>query len=785
MRQYQHLVEELTTDEKISLVSGHGMWRTSPVKRLGIPSIVMSDGPNGLRYSPGQADEVRAGADFSDFISMVSERRAKATAVRETEPATCFPTASLVATTWDPGLAEQLGRAMGQESRLFGVSALLGPGMNLRRTPLAGRSSEYYSEDPVLTAAMASGVVGGVQSQGVGACIKHFAANNSEIERTSMDSVMEDRALHDVYLRAFELTIRASGPWMIMTSYNRIDNVNVAQNRRLLTGILRDLWGYEGTVVSDWHGITDRPASLIAGNDLDMPQSRNRIATLEAAVEDGRVTDEQLSLAVGRVLSMLEKVEAGGIEAAPLPEVDEVFSSSHRVAGAAAAEGTVLLKNDGVLPLSLTSAPRILVLGEGASEPLIQGFGSARMVPVHLDIPLEKLRERVGSDRVAYVPGIEHSRERVAVQRDLIRRAVAEADVAIVFAHTPQSRGGENADRSDLGLDEGYDDLIAEVTATGMPTVVVLTVPDAVCMPWLEQVSAVLAPFYAGQAMGEAVARLLFGEANPSGKLATTFPARAQDLPGYLTYPGEAGKHLYAEGPYSGYRSYDVRGIGPLFPFGFGLSYTSFQISDLDVTSPQIRAGQEFRCEVTVENVGDRDGAEVVQLYFTVPWAGRPESPQLAGFQKVKVKAGERVRVELVVPADRFSLWDAHRQRRILPPGPAQVLVGNSSAHLPLSASVDIRETAPGWRPMRRDTEPAFVLENPLARKAVVEFIAGELSLNVTEADAVLQECKRSFVNTFDTLANRFDLVLDEDEIADQIADVQQEEMRMYPFTEV
>ncbi|WP_150460825.1 beta-glucosidase family protein [Nesterenkonia ebinurensis] len=780
MSRYRKLLEELTTQEKVSLVSGHGMWRTPAVKRLGIPSLVMADGPNGLRYSPSQADE-NADADFSDFISMVNERRAKAAEVRKTEPATCFPTASLVGTAWDPDLAFRLGQAMAAEAALFDVGILLGPGMNLRRTPLAGRTSEYYSEDPILTAVMAAGTVEGLQSRGVGACIKHFAANNSEVERTSMDSVIEERALHDVYLRGFELVIKQARPWMVMSSYNRLSGIQAAQNRWLLSEVLRDLWGFEGVVVSDWHGITDRPASLIAGNDLDMPQSRNRTAKLEAAVNAGEVRQEPLDQSAGRILSLISTVEENqGLRPShSIP--DEVFKDSHEVAHEAAAAGSVLLANDGTLPFDKMKGQRLLVLGEGAAEPIIQGFGSARMTPVHLDIPLEEIKSLAGAEHVDYLPGVVREGDTVIVQGQELRAAAHQADAAVVFAHAPQSKGGENSDRKDLSLDTGYDELIRQAARTGLPTVVVLTVPDAVTMPWLEEVSAVLVPFYAGQAMGRAVAQLLFGQVNPSGKLATTFPQRVEDIPGFHTYPGEAGEHFYSEGPYAGYRSYQVRGVEPLFPFGFGLSYTTFEISHLRMASGAVKAGEELRLMADIENTGNRDGAEVVQVYFILPWANRPTVPQLAAFQKVHLEAGEKKQLSIAVPMDRFSIWDSWRHRRVLPPGPATLYVGNSSQSLPLTGEVAIAETGPAWRPLRRQTEPAFALENPLAREAVTAFIVGKLQMPTAEADAVLQECAKSFVNVFDTLANRFDLVLDEAEIEELIQNVQAQEQELYP----
>ncbi|WP_320779918.1 beta-glucosidase family protein [Streptomyces sp. CRN 30] len=770
----------LTEDEKIQLVSGNGMWRTHSVPRLGVASVVMADGPNGLRFSREQAaDGPEAGADFADFISLVTRRGEAAAAERGPEPATCFPTASTVGTSWDPELARALGDAFAAECRSFGVGVLLGPGMNIRRTPLAGRTSEYYSEDPLLTGVMAAGVTRGLQERGVGACIKHFAANNSEIERTSMDSIIDERALRDIYLRAFERVVRDAEPWAVMSSYNRLNGTQAAQHPWLLTQVLRDEWGYDGLVVSDWHGITDRPASVLAGNDLDMPESPQRIARLRAGVHSGAVPGSALDRAASRVLQLADRASTHASEPVPFDT-----GAHHDLARRIARAGTVLLANNGTLPLDADSTTDVLVLGAGAAEPVIQGFGSARMRPTRVDVPLTEIEQRAGGAvrHLAGVPAGAHTEdERRAALREATE-AAARSGVAIVFAHTPQNSDGENADRADLSLDAGYDELIAAVAAAAPRTVVVLTVPDAVTMPWLSDVDAVLVPFYAGQGMGSAVASLLFGEDSPAGKLTTTFPQRLADVPAFLGYPGEGGRHVYVEGALVGYRGYDERDTAPLFPFGFGLSYTTFALSEVTVDRDTLSDGESLTVSVRVRNTGARAGAEVVQVY------ARPERPrvrsgprELVGFARVELAPDEERTVTIPVTADDLAHWDVTRARRVLDDGPLHLLVGTSSRDLPHDVTVTVRTDVPRWKPLRRHTAPAAALGNPVARRAVAGLLARHLDVDADTADGLLQECRRSFVNVFDTVANRFRLVLDETEIAQVIDQVAADEEVLHP----
>jgi beta-glucosidase len=752
----------MTPEEKLDLVAGHGLWRTTPVERLGLPSIVMTDGPNGVRYSRAQVEESAGGGiDFTAFLALVTDREREAVGQRKVETSTCFPTGSSLACSWDPGLAWAVGEAMAEECAHFGVDALLAPGMNIRRTPLAGRSSEYYSEDPLVTGEIAAGIVAGLQDTGVGACVKHFAANNSEVERTTMNSVIDERALRDVYLRGFRRAIAKSDPVFVMSSYNKLNGVQTSQSEWLLSTVLRDEWGYSGLVVSDWHGIKDRPASLLAGNDLDMPESEMRKDALAAAVADGRVSAEVLDRSAARVVESVQRIAAMR-DRRPSGHLDH-----HDVARRAAAEAIVLLKNDSeTLPLCATAQQRIVVIGPGAEVPVIQGFGSARMIPNTVDVPLVEIRALLPSATVEFHPGFTAEGEPLVPEA---ARLAGDADIAIVFANAPLNADGENVDRADLGLAPGFDDLIASVAASARRTVVVLTVPDAVVMPWLDDVDAVLAPFFAGEGMGAALAQVLVGEVVPSGKLTTTFPRRVSDIPGFLEYPGENGEHRYAEGTFVGYRSYDARGIDPLFPFGFGLSYTRFAYSALRVT-PAVETGGEVEVEFTVSNVGGRAGAEIAQVYaaFANPRVARAR--QLVGFSKLRLEAGESRTVVVRVTADELSYWDTRLGRSVLDDGPITIDVGASSRDTALTGEVIARSDAARVRPLTRETETMFVLDNPASMAAVSGLLQRKLDLAPDDADAMITQCVKSFVGVFDSLANRFRLTFSEGEIADAVA---------------
>jgi beta-glucosidase len=595
----------------------------------------------------------------------------------------------------------------------------------------------------------------------VGASVKHFAANNSEVERTTMDSVIDERALRDVYLAGFRRAIAKSDPVMVMSSYNKLNGVQAAQSAWLLTTVLREEWAYGGLVVSDWHGIKNRPASVNAGNDLDMPESEMRKDALRRAVESGAVQHEELDRSAERVVGAVQRVVGMRSERAA------GHLEHHDVARRAAEESIVLLKNaSATLPLAPDVAQRVVVLGPGAVDPVIQGFGSARMVPSAVDVPFDEL------SRLLPAATVEHHLAFSPEGEPLIGEAVdlaRDAEVAVVFANAPLNTDGENVDRAHLGLAAGFDELIAAVSAVARRTIVVLTVPDAVTMPWLGEVHAVVAPFFAGEGMGSALARVLVGEVVPSGKLTTTFPRRVEDIPGFLEYPGENSIHRYSEGTFVGYRSYDARGVEPLFPFGFGLSYTTFAYSGIRLT-PTVEAGGVVEVEFTVTNTGDRAGAEIAQVYagFVAPRVKRAR--QLVAFTKVRLEAGESREVVLRVNADDLSFWDTRSARSVLDDGEVSFQVGGSSRAIALEGRVLAHTDAVRVRPLQRETETSFVLANPASMTAVSALLQAKLELTAEEADTMILQCVKSFFGVFDSLANRFRLTFTDEEIDGAVA---------------
>ncbi|MDR3517684.1 MAG: glycoside hydrolase family 3 C-terminal domain-containing protein [Azospirillaceae bacterium] len=757
--------------EKIDLLGGHGMWKTKAVARLGIPEIVMTDGTYGVRYSIEQIDnDAPGGQDLEAFLGVVNRRANEVQAAwGQMRPATCFANGSSLASSWDVALAYELGAALARECQALGVHLLLGPGINLRRTPLAGRSYEYYSEDPVLTGDFAAAVINGLQDGGVGASLKHFACNNSEVERTTMDSIVTERALREVYLLGFERAIRKSKPWTVMSSYNKLNGCQAAENGWLLTTVLREAWGYDGVVISDWHGIKDRPAALLAGNDLDMPESQTRKEQLLTALALGSVSVAAVDAACTRVLGLISRAKAGERRDQPCD-----FDGHHNLARRMAGESIVLLKNDGVLPLDPARLRRILVVGAGAIEPVIQGSGCATTTPTRVDVPLNEIKALAGPDSVVdYCPGYgDDPAQFDALRAEALGRAVGAA-VVIVFAHTAVGYDGEGSDRRDLNLAPGHDLLIGALAAQHANVVVVLANPDAVVMPWLDAVAAVVETFFAGQAMGGAVADILFGKVNPSGKLTVTFPVKLEDIPGYLTYPGENGRHLYSEDVYVGYRYYDRRGVDPLFPFGFGLSYTTFAYSDLHLSAAIVGSGDTLTVSFSVTNVGGRQGKEICQVYLqpTAPRLHRPLRA-LAGFAKIELAPGETGRVSVVLESRDFMVFDPAYGRWLLDRDQVTVAVGASSRDIRLAATVRCDGEAALYRKLARDTQPVFVLENPLARRAFVGFLQTNVGISAPEAERILEGCRSSFFGIFVTMDRRFRLTFPEtaiQELLDQV----------------
>lgn len=751
------LIQAMTVDEKVDLLSGRRMWRTSPIPRLGIPSIVMTDGTYGVRYARSQIDEDAAapegGDDFAAFLGVVTRKANEAMASGpEHAPATCFPNGSALGCTWDVTAARAMGSALAAECQALGVHLLLGPGINIRRTPLGGRGYEYYGEDPVIAGELAAALIEGLQAGGVGASLKHFACNNAEIERTTMDSVVDLRALREIYLAGFERAVRKARPWTVMSSYNRLNGLQAAEHPWLLTTVLRQDWGYAGLVVSDWHGIKDRAAALAAGNDLDMPESAARKAQLKRAIEQGRLPMATVDRACLRVLELVRKAKAGERRGRPVDS-----EAHHRLARRLAGEAIVLLKNEGsILPLDPAGSMRIAVVGRAALAPVYQGSGCATTAPSALDIPLDELRKAAGPGvTIAHYPGHLPDAADPALEAAAVAGA-AEADIVIVFAHTIEGEDGEGADRQDLALAPGQDALIEAVAAANERIVVVLANPDAVLMPWLPRVKAVLETFFAGQAMGGAVADILFGKVNPSGKLSVTFPARLEDTPAFLTYPGENGRHLYAEGLHVGYRAYDKRRLEPLFPFGFGLSYTAFAYAGLDVPARAIGPGEGIDLSFELTNEGQRAGKEICQLYVA-PGSGGAIRPrrELKGFLKVELAAGETKRVCMRLEPRDFCRYDPDHGW-VADDGTVEIEIGASSRDIRLRAPLRLSGNGRRFRPMAADIQPVFVLDNPIARRHLSAALEARLGLDPAAAASMLEHCRTSFFGIFTTFDRRF-----------------------------
>ncbi len=749
-------IQSMTPEELGDILSGHGMWKTQANARLGIPPIIMTDGTYGVRYSISQIEhDEKGGQDFSAFLNVVNQRAKDVEVAWGTmKPATCFPNGSSFACSWDISLAETLGEVLGKECQHLGVNLLLGPGINIRRTPLGGRSYEYYSEDPLISGDIASGVINGLQRQGVGASLKHFACNNSEVERTSMDSIVDERALREIYLRGFERAIKQSHPWTVMSSYNRLNGLQTAENPWLLTDVLRDEWGFEGVVVADWHGVKDRPASLRAGNDLDMPESETRKAQLVKAIKTGEVSREQAERAAERVLRLVLRAKA-----AERSDVAMETDAHHALARRMVAESIVLLKNNHqTLPLQVRDGQRLLIVGEGAKKPVIQGSGCATTTPTRVDIPYDEIQKYCRDGMVVnWCQGTSDDPRQHAELCEAACAAARQADRVVVFVNSEDGYDGEGSDRHTLGLQHGHDELISALAAANNNVIVVLANPDAVVMPWLDDVAAVVETFYAGQAMGGGLADVLFGAVNPSGKLTVTFPQRIEDIPGWHSYPGENGRHYYSEGIFVGYRWYDVRKVEPLFPFGFGLSYSQFAYSDIVLDRETLKVGEAVNVSFTLTNTSARSGKEICQLYSHYHRSRhlRPEQ-ELRAFCKVELQPGEQRRITLTVPATDLRYYDTARQQWILEEGEVMLSVGPHSRHRPLLARVTCLSKVARYRLISRDTQPIFVLENPLAREHFNRFLQAQLTITATEADRLLDHCQNSFISIFTTFDRRF-----------------------------
>jgi beta-glucosidase len=664
MTRIETVLDAMSLEEKALLLTGATAWSTLPHDRLGVPAVVMTDGPHGVRK-------------VADPYSMTIEAL----------PATCFPTASATASAWDPDLLREMGAAIAEEAIAQGVGVILGPGVNMKRTPLCGRNFEYFSEDPHLAGECAVAYVEGVQSRGVGTSLKHFAVNNQETNRLSVDAVVDERTLREIYLSAFEAAVTRVHPWTVMCSYNRVNGVYASEHRRLLTEILRGEWGFDGVVVSDWGAVHDRVVSLAAGVDLEMPgPNAPHVGALADAVRDGSLAEADLDSAVRRVLAM-------AFRAADTPAGSGDAVSHHALARRVAAASMVLLRNDGVLPLS--GVDSLAVIGRAAKDAHVQGGGSSHVTTTMVDEPLAELTRLAGGARISYAEGYPADDQ---PRPDLIDEAVAtarSADVVLLYAALPEWKETEGADRVDLDLTDHQVALIKAVTAAHPRTVVILNNGSAVAMTdWIDGTAAVLEAWMMGQAGGAAIADILFGVVNPSGRLAETFSLRLADTPAYLDHPGELDVARYGERMYIGYRWYDAREAPVLFPFGHGLSYTTFAYGAPRLTETIVRDVDGVTVEVEITNTGTVAGAEVVQVYVADREASlaRPKK-ELKGFAKIELQPGETTTVRITLGFRAFAFYHPGHARWITESGKVDVLVGASSADIRGRVTLDLVST--------------------------------------------------------------------------------------------
>lgn len=672
---------QLTLEEKAALCSGADFWHTVAVPRLGIPSIMMSDGPHGLRVQPVAGDHSGTGRSL---------------------PATCFPTAAALGSSWDPGLIRSIGSALAEEALAQGISVILGPGVNIKRSLLCGRNFEYFSEDPVLAGIAATAFVDGVQSRGIGASLKHFAVNNQETDRMRVSAEVGERALREIYLPAFEQCVREAQPWTVMCAYNKVNGIYASEHPWLLTEVLREEWGFTGLVVSDWGAVHDRVAAVAAGLDLEMPPDLERSpAALVAAVKAGTLDEADLDRAVRRVL------ELAGRAPGPRSQPGFDIEAHHELARRAAAESAVLLKNTGrVLPLSPGPGALVAVIGEFARTPRFQGAGSSRVNPTRVETFLEEFSARAGDDvTVRFEPGFPLDSEEVSDEMaGRAARLAAEADCVIMLLGLPPSAESEGFDRARIDLPPNQLALLRLIRQAGAPVVAVLANGGVVDVAsWDEDADAILECWLGGQAGASAAAELLLGQAEPAGRLAETIPLRLQDSPAFLDFPGEDGQVRYGEGIFVGYRYYDAREIEVAYPFGFGLSYTSFSYDDLTVEiSGTTESGDlEASASCRVTNTGTRPGREVAQVYVgqRAPEVARPPR-ELKAFAKLTLEPGASQVVRFSLGRRAFAYWSGAASDWVVPPGQYQVAIGSSARDLRLSTTVELTGTAPGRRPL-------------------------------------------------------------------------------------
>lgn len=668
MLKHQEIISELTLEEKASLCSGKDFWHLKSIERLGLSEIMVCDGPHGLRKQNAENKKVGIGNSY---------------------PATCFPTAVTSACSWDPDLLREMGKALGEECLEHGVSVLLGPGVNMKRSPLCGRNFEYFSEDPELAGELAAAFVEGVQSEGVGTALKHFAGNSQEMKRMTSNSIIDDRALREIYFRAFEKVVKKSQPWFVMNAYNLLNGVYCSENDWLQNKLLRDEWGFEGAVVSDWGAVNDRVDGLIGGNDLEMPSSGGiNDAKLVEAVNCGKLDEEILDRSVDRIIEIILK----SVENRKKDYKYDV-KAHNALARKIAEQSMVLLKNeDNMLPLKRDDSSYVAIIGAFADTPRYQGAGSSIINPTMIDSGRKAFNN--SPINVKFADGYDRKGKRKNEDAYIAEACTLAkgASKAVVFIGLTDDYESEGFDRTTMKLPEGHNRLVEAVSRVNKNVIVVLEGGSPVEMPWADNVKAILNAYLGGQSVSPAIVNVLTGVVNPCGKLAETYPVQLEDTPTASAYPEANEDVLYKESIFIGYRYYDKAEKNVRFPFGYGLSYTKFEYSDIKLKKKNLKNGEGTKVSFTVKNVGEVKGKETAQVYVSKPESKIFRAPkELKGFVKVELEPGEEKKVTVELDERVFSFWNTQHGDWCVESGEYIISVGASSRDIRLVETVKMK----------------------------------------------------------------------------------------------
>ena len=712
----QNLISQMTLEEKAGMCSGADFWKLKCVERLGIPQVMVTDGPHGVRKQAEAADHL---------------------GINESEKAVCFPAGCATASSFDRDLIRRQGELLGQECQAMNVSTILGPAMNIKRSPLCGRNFEYYSEDPYVSTEIAAALIEGIQSKNVGTSAKHFVANNQEKRRMTNSSDADERTLREIYLASFEGAIKKAKPWTVMSSYNRINGEFVGDSKEYLTEILREEWGFDGYIVSDWGAVNDRVSSLAAGLDLEMPPGdyeNDRL--IVKAVQEGKLDESVVDQACERILNIIFRYTENRDEKAVFD-----YEKDHKAAAEIEAECMVLLKNENEI-LPLTSDKKIAFIGKYAKTPRYQGGGSSHINSWKVESALDAAKEIPELANVTFAEGYQDERdEDVEVLQSAAVKTAAEADVAVLFLGLPDNFESEGYDRKHMELPNCQNELVKKVLEVQKHVVVVLHNGSAVIMPWKNQVEGILEAYLGGEAVGKAVAEVLSGRKNPSGRLAETFPLRLEDTPCYLTYGKGFDNAVYQEGVFVGYRYYTSRKMETAFPFGYGLSYTTFAYSDLQLDKKEMSDKEHVEVSVKVKNTGKRAGKTVVQLYVAAPETEvvRPVR-ELRGFEKVSLEAGEEKTVTFTLDERAFAYWNTQIHDWYAEEGSYQVMIGENADQMCLSGEILVHPTKEIPKVYSLNTCLGELMRDPKAQVVMASFMQGmeqnDAAMDMAEANA-------------------------------------------------